>query len=91
LFPDPYQKGKNVLLFKLTNILHEDIFCVLCEDLIASISSETNEKQLVKTILNRFEKWKLLFTKIISQGLTPEEQRGLFGEPYFLRKFPYIF
>lgn len=87
LFPDPYQKGKNILLFKLTNILHKDIFSVLCEDLIASISSETNEKQLVKTILNRFEKWKSLFTKIISQGLTPEEQRGLFGELYFLRKF----
>jgi hypothetical protein len=87
LFPDPYQKGKNILLFKLTNILHKDIFSVLCEDLIASISSETNEKQLVKIILNRFEKWKSLFTKIISQGLTPEEQRGLYGELYFLRKF----
>lgn len=87
LFQDPYQKGKNILLFKLTNILHKDIFSVLCEDLIASISSETNEKRLVKTILNRFEKWKSLFTKIISQGLTPEEQRGLYGEMFFLRKF----
>ena len=86
-FQDPYQNGKNILLFKLINILHKDIFSVLCEDLIASIASETNEKQLVKTILNRFEKWKSLFTKIISQGLTPEEQRGLFGELFFLRKF----
>lgn len=87
LFPDPNQKGKNTLLFKLTNNQHKDIFSVLCEDLISSIASEINEKQLVKTILNRFEKWKTLFTKIILQGLTPEEQRGLFGELYFLRKF----
>ena len=87
LFPDPYQKGKNTLLFKLINNQHKDIFSVLCEDLIASITSETNEKLLVKTILNRFEKWKSLFTKIISEGLLPEEQRGLFGELYFLRKF----
>ena len=87
LFPDPNQKGKNTLLFKLTNNQHKDIFSVLCEDLIASITLETNEKQLVKTILNRFEKWKSLFTKIISEGLLPEEQRGLFGELYFLRKF----
>jgi len=87
LFPDPNQKGKNTLLFKLTNNQHKDIFSVLCEDLIESITSETNEKQLVKTILNRFEKWKSLFTKIISEGLLPEEQRGLFGELYFLRKF----
>ena len=87
LFPDPNQKGKNTLLFKLTNNQHKDIFSVLCEDLIASITLETNEKQLVKTILNRFEKWKSLFNKIISEGLLPEEQRGLFGELYFLRKF----
>jgi Putative PD-(D/E)XK family member, (DUF4420) len=87
LFPDTNQKGKNTLLFKLTNNQHRDIFSVLCEDLIASIALETNEKQLVKTILNRFEKWKSLFTKIISGGLLPEEQRGLFGELYFLRKF----
>lgn len=87
LFPDPNQRGKNTLLFKLINNQHKDIFSVLCEDLIASITSETNEKQLVRTILNRFEKWKSLFTKIISQGLLSEEQRGLFGELYFLRKF----
>ncbi|MFN8307862.1 MAG: PD-(D/E)XK motif protein [Ferruginibacter sp.] len=87
LFPDSNQNGKNILLFKLTNNQHKDIFSVLCEDLIESITTETNEKQLVKTILNRFEKWKSLFTKIISQGLLPEEQRGLFGELYFLRKF----
>jgi hypothetical protein len=87
LYPDPTQKGKNTLLFKLTNNQHKDIFSVLCEDLIASVASETNEKLFVKTILNRFEKWKSLFNKIISQGLVPEEQRGLFGELYFLRKF----
>lgn len=87
LFPDPNHKGKNTLLFKLTNIQHKDIFSVLCEDLITSITAETDEKKLVKIILNRFEKWKSLFTKIISQGLLPEEQRGLFGELYFLRKF----
>lgn len=87
LYPDPNQKGKNTLLFKLTNNQHKDIFSVLCEDLIASITLETNEKQLVKIILNRFEKWKSLFTKIIMEGLLPEEQRGLFGELYFLRKF----
>lgn len=87
LYPDPNQKGKNTLLFKLTNNQHKDIFSVLCEDLIASITLETNEKQLVKIILNRFEKWKSLFTKILMEGLLPEEQRGLFGELYFLRKF----
>lgn len=87
LFPSPTQAGKNALFFKLLNFQHKDIFTVLCEDLIATIANETNEKKLVKEILNRFEKWKSLFNKIGLQGLTPEEQRGLFGELYFLRKY----
>ena len=87
LIPDPNKQKKRILIFKLTNNQHRDIFSVLCEDLIANIATETNEKQLVKTLLNRFEKWKSLFTKIASEGLSPEEQRGLFGELYFIRKF----
>jgi hypothetical protein len=86
-YPDTTHKGKNILVFKLINNQHKDIFSVLSEDLITSIKSETNEKQLVKTILNRFEKWKSLFIRILSEGLTPEEQRGLFGELIFLREF----
>lgn len=87
LIPDPNKEEKRILIFKLVNNQHRDIFSVLCEDLITSISAETNERQLVKTLLNRFEKWKSLFTRIVSEGLLPEEQRGLFGELYFLRKF----
>ena len=87
VFPDANHKGKNILLFKLINNQHKDIFAVLSEDLISSISGETNEKQLVRTVLNRFEKWKSLFSKFAMQGLSPEEQRGLYGELFFLRKF----
>lgn len=87
LYASPNEKGKNILIFKLLNFEHKDIFAVLCEDLIASIASETNERKLIREILNRFEKWKSLFGKIGLQGLSPEEQRGLFGELYFLRRF----
>ena len=87
LYPSPTQAGKNALVFKLLNFQHKDIFTVLCEDLITSITTETNEQKLIKEILNRFEKWKSLFNKIGLQGLTPEEQRGLFGELYFLKKY----
>ena len=59
------------MIFKLINNQHKDIFAVLCEDLISSISSETNEKKLVTTLLNRFEKWKSLFNKFTLEGLTP--------------------
>ena len=87
ILPSPDNKQKNILLFKLINNQHKDIFAILCEDLISSIAEETNEKRLVSTLLNRFEKWKSLFNKFILQGLTPEQQRGLFGELFFLRKY----
>ena len=87
VIPDTNNATKNILLFKLINNQHKEIFAVLCEDLIISIANETNEKKLIHTILNRFEKWKSLFDKISLGGLTPEKQRGLFGELFFLRKF----
>ena len=87
LFASPNETDKNILIFKLLNFEHRDIFAVLCEDLIASIADETKEKKIILEVLNRFEKWKSLFNKIASNGLKPEEQRGLFGELYFLRKF----
>lgn len=79
--------GKKLLIFKLINNQHKDIFSILCEDLILSVGNIADELQLVKQLLNRFEKWKSLFSKLGLNGLSPEEQRGLFGELYFLRKF----
>lgn len=87
MFPSPHESDKNILIFKLLNFEHKDIFAVLCEDLITSIADETNVKKVIREVLNRFEKWKSLFNKIGLLGLKPEEQRGLFGELYFLRKF----
>lgn len=87
LFASPNQIDKKILIFKLLNFEHKDIFAVLCEDLIQRISNETNEKRIIREVLNRFEKWKSLFNKIGLNGLKPEQQRGLYGELYFLRKF----
>lgn len=86
LFPSPNESNKNLLVFKLLNFQHKDIFTILSEDLIISISEEINQKKLVQRILNRFEKWKSLFSKTLGQGLTAEEQIGLYGELYFLRR-----
>ncbi len=87
IIPDEANKKKNYLIFKLVNPEHKDVFSVLCEDLILNISSIVNQNQLIKTLLNRFEKWKSLFDKLNSSGMNPKEQRGLYGELYFLRKF----
>lgn len=86
VIPDDHKPNRNYLIFKLLNAEHKDIFSVLCEDLILSVAPLKNEDKLFKELLNRFEKWKSLFDKASSQELTPEEQRGLFGELTFLKK-----
>lgn len=85
IFDSPI-KSKNILLIKLLNKEYQDIFSILCEDLIESISVVQNEENLIYELLNRFEKWRSLFDKVTSHGLSENEQRGLFGELYFLRK-----
>ena len=87
IIADGKTPNQNILLIKLTSQEHKDIFSVLGEDLISSICSEQDEKRLLGILLNRFEKWKSLFAKVGFRGLSLEEQRGLFGELYFLRKF----
>jgi Putative PD-(D/E)XK family member, (DUF4420) len=86
VFDDEKNLEKKTLFLKLLDNQHKDIFSVLCEDLILSVSKITNEKVLIKELLNRFGKWKSLFDKSASQGLSKEEQIGLFGELFFVRK-----
>lgn len=87
LIPDEKDSTKTFLLILLTNKQHEDVFATLCEDLITGIAAISDEKIVVKELLNRLEKWKSLFDKASAEGLSPEEQRGLYGELYFLKKW----
>lgn len=87
MIPDERKPESNIIIFKLLNDQHKDIFSALCEDLISGISAVTDEAKLILELLNRFEKWKSLFDKLSLEGLGPEEQRGLYGELFFIRKF----
>ena len=86
LTQDQTNQNKQILLLQLLSTQHQDIFSVLCEDLMISIENVTTEGELISELFNRFEKWKTLFEISASQGLTEEEQRGLFGELFLLRK-----
>lgn len=87
IIPDQTNEERVYLLFILLSYQHKDIFSVLCEDLIAKIETINDENLLLKELLNRFDKWKSLFDKTAAPGLLPEEQRGLYGEIFFLRKY----
>lgn len=85
--PDEKNKNKQFLLVLLLSNQHKDVFTTLCEDLIQKIADVKEEKSLVQELITRLEKWHLLFEKLGRQGLSPEAQRGLYGELFFLRKF----
>lgn len=85
--PDDSDSGKVFLLIILLNSQHADVFGSLCEDLISGVAEMTDERKVVKELLNRLEKWKSLFENASFDGLNKEEQRGLYGELYFLRKW----
>ena len=86
LIPAPNQPNHFLLLLILIDQNHKDIFSVLCEDLILSVAKVQDEATLIQDSLNRFAKWQNLFEKANQEGLTIEEQKGLFGELLFLQQ-----
>lgn len=87
LTPDERDSSKVYLLILLKNSQHEDVFTTLCEDLINGMAEIQEEEKVVNELFNRLEKWKSLFDKASAEGLNSEEQRGLYGELYFLKKW----
>jgi len=65
----------------------KDVFDTLVGDIITSIINESDIKVILKNYSNRLIKWQSLFEKFKQQGLTSDEQRGLYGELFFMRKF----
>lgn len=86
VMPDDYRKDSKLLLFVLLEPRHSDIFAILCEDLIVAVTDISEENMLLKVLAQRFLKWQALFEKLAQNGLSENEQKGLFGELYFLHE-----
>lgn len=87
LLPDTTFVNSRLLIIQLLYPNSRDIFATLCENLIQSVIKLNTEQKISRTVVNQLEKWKTLFEKNNSTGLTPAEQQGLFGELHFLQKF----
>jgi hypothetical protein len=79
----------NFLLLNLVLVdrQYRDVFDSLIADVLNNIITEVDLKVILKNYTNRLLKWQSLFEQFNPQGLTPEEQRGLYGELFFIRKF----
>lgn len=84
---DPDDKSSILLNLVLTDIQLRDIFNSLVTDILENILNESDIKIVLRNYTNRLIKWQSLFDKYNKDGLSNEEQRGLYGELYFLREF----
>jgi hypothetical protein len=79
----PGLHGRELIIILLDNEL-SDIFSYFIEDIISAISEETDCLKALQQISVKVSYWKRLFSKITGSVLTPQQQRGLYGELFFL-------
>lgn len=84
---DEKDVNSKLLILLLTNVDFNDLFSTVCEDLINCVANLSIESEIIRELLNRYEKWILLFDAAHKEGLSEEFQRGLYGEVYFIREW----
>jgi hypothetical protein len=84
---DPDDKSYILLNLVLIDIQLKDIFNSLINDVLESILNESDIKVILRNYTNRLIKWQSLFDKYNKDGLSNDEQRGLYGELYFIREY----
>lgn len=77
--------GQAVLILRPTGEAYKDVFVVLVDDIVTHASSQTSEAEAAAALLDRLGRWQTFLQNLRPEGLTLEEQRGLFGELWFLR------
>lgn len=91
LVPEPITPGPHgavQLCLALTNRTYHDQFCALVEDVLAAVVGAAAEDAAVTALLSRLSAWQN-FMQRHSDGLTIEEQTGLFAELTFLGRVCY--
>lgn len=88
LFNDVSFPGSKLLLIQLNNreVRVNDIFATICANIVSSIIGAASEKEGMWLVITQMRKWKELFSRRKDQRLSAQEQQGLFGELFFLRK-----
>ena len=79
------QSGQAVLILRPIGEAYKDVFVVLVDDIVTHASGQTSEAEAAAALLDRLGRWQTFLQNLRPEGLAPEEQRGLYGELWFLR------
>lgn len=77
--------GKRIVRISLLNTRFSDVFTAFAEDLYKTIAPLRRSPEIPRVLYERLEKWLQFFRSYGPEGLTRQEQLGLFGELWFLR------
>jgi len=76
----PRSDHEHMLMFKLLEDVHRDIFQRLCRDIVSATTTATNEAEALALCLNRTWRWHHLLRGGGDTRLSVDEQKGLAGE-----------
>lgn len=82
---DPDDDTRFFLNLVLIESRYAEIFDVLLEDLITRLIDIPDPRKVVREFLNQLDRWEALFSRYSANGLTAEQQKGLYGELHLLR------
>lgn len=82
---DVPEKGSKHLCLRLENLEHKDVFISICSDIADDLKEVLSDKR--EAALSVFlDRWTRFFDRFGNEGLSPEKQRGLYGELCWLRR-----
>ncbi len=84
---DEASPGELSVILSASDGSYNDVFAAICEDLIGKLSPLPTDRDTLREFLNRVRLWQIFFERQGGEGLSPEAQRGLYGELWFLTEF----
>jgi Putative PD-(D/E)XK family member, (DUF4420) len=75
------------LQLALTKTRYSDIFTALVEDVVTGVAEKITEEAGLEEFIVRLKRWQAFLRVNQPEGLDEENQRGLYGELWFLRQF----
>ena len=80
-----FDPNKKRIQLELSESENADIFDVLIEDIINSVSNSRNEPEASQSFINRIFQWQTLLGNKKIKSMSEERQRGLYGELMCIR------
>lgn len=74
-----------MMMLELGDFRYRDVFAALAQDVLSCLATAKDEKSGVRTLLDRLRRWVDFFQRQKSNGLSEQEQQGLYGELWLIK------